>query len=203
MRKLFAHKENFVPYKKGLYFVIHNASKILILYVGKSEIHQNICIIRVKTNIVLLLVKQQNKALTHEDDSNTNSTSKITDPINTTKKNARMKMKPNDVREQSTNNEDDKSFVTANNYTTNCSDSQSLLRYSLRKTILNEPPSSVAFGQKQISHMKLVLKDNQINNDDTLLETTTPDDYTKHSTTSKVNRITNINEEKKINPQSD
>ena len=135
-----------------------------------------------------------------EDDSNTNSTRKNTDPINTTKKNTRTKMKPNDVREQSTNDEDDKSFITTNDNTTNRSDSQSLLRCSLRKTILNEPPISVAFSQKQISHMKLVLKGNQINNNDTSLETTTPDDYAKHSTrTSKVNRITNINEEKESN----
>ena len=84
----------------------------------------------------------------NEDDSNTNTSKrKNTDPINTTKKNTRTKMKPNDVLEQSTTNDDDESFVTANNYTTNCSDSQSsLLGRSLRKNILNERPSSVAFG---------------------------------------------------------
>ena len=139
----------------------------------------------------------------NEDDSNTNTSKrKNTDPINTTKKNTRTKMKPNDVLDQSTTNDDDESFVTANNYTTNCSDSQSsLLGRSLRKNILNEPPSSVlAFGQKQLSHMKLVLKDNQINNN-TSFETTTSNNYTNHSTTSKVNtRFTNhINEEKESN----
>lgn len=144
------------------------------------------------------------------DDSNTNTSKKRTkmksNERTKMKSNERTKMKSNDVLEQtSTNNDDDESFVTANDYTTNRSDSQSLLRRSLRKNSLNEPPSTVAFGQKQLSHMKVVLKDNQINNDDTSLETTTTtkttDDYTNHSTTSKVNtRFTNhINEEKESN----
>ncbi len=97
------------------------------------------------------------------------------------------RMKPN-ARAQSTHNEDDDSSFVAAKDCMSCIGSQSTLCGSLKIPIVNEPHSFL-FGCDHISHMKRVMKDTHLSDNNMSLESTT-DDNTEDS---KVNKSTNTN----------
>ena len=115
----------------------------------------------------------------------------------------------NDIRTQTnevntTNNhddDDDTSFATAKDVM-NRIDSQSSMCSSYKTTHSSTNESRITFGRKVISHMKQVMRDTIIDNDDRVsLDTNTDDNSTKNNKV-KQSTSTNINEEKENNSTS-
>ena len=94
-----------------------------------------------------------------------------------------------------TNNDDDDSFATTKDVMSRI-DSQSTLGCSYRTTHTSANELRISFGCKQISHMKQVMKDTTINNNDHVSLDTNTDDNTKHD---KVRKVVLISMKKQTN----